>query len=158
MLQAVLLVLLVINGKMRLILGAHDVPEDVAFELVRKFEESEKRMVDDTPRNQKKVGYDLSSTDDTSKRFIDIKSSKHDSIVINIQPSEWRKAELEGDNYYLYVVIGLRAGGTPKLCIIQNPCKHLKPDMPFRISVTNWQHAVRYEVSFAQKEGLRESH
>jgi len=65
--------------------------------------------------------------------------------------------ELEGDNYYLYVVIGLRAGGTPKLCIIQNPCKHLKPDMPFRISVTNWQHAVRYEVSFAPKEGLQES-
>jgi hypothetical protein len=132
-------------------------PEDVALELVRKFEESEKRTIDDTPRNQKNVGYDLSSTDGTSKRFIDIKSSKHDSIVLNIQRSEWRKSELEGDNYYLYIVTGLRAGGIPKLCIIQNPCNYLKPDVPSRVTVTDWNHAVRYEVSFLKSEELQEA-
>ncbi|MCL6579572.1 MAG: DUF3883 domain-containing protein, partial [Candidatus Bathyarchaeota archaeon] len=123
-------------------------PEDVAFELVKKFEESEKRSVDDAPRDQKNVGYDLSSSDGTSKRFVDIKSSKYDNIIITMTKSEWRKAELEGDNYYLYIVTGLRTDGTPKLRIIQNPYKWLKPDIPSRINFTNWDHAVRYEVSY----------
>ncbi|MGQ9461292.1 MAG: DUF3883 domain-containing protein [Candidatus Bathyarchaeaceae archaeon] len=126
-------------------------PEDVAFELVKKFEESEKRSIDDTPRDQKNVGYDLSSSDGTSKRFVDIKSSKYDNIIITMMKSEWRKAELEGDNYYLYIVTGLRTDGTPKLRIIQNPYKWLKPDLPSRINFTSWDHAVRYEVSYAKR-------
>jgi len=126
-------------------------PEDVAFELVKKFEISQNRTVDDTPRNQKNVGYDLSSTDATAKRFIDIKSTKYDSITITIQQSEWRKAELEEDNYYLYVVTGLRAGGSPKLRIIQNPVKNLKPDPPSRINVSKWNHAVKFEVSYDKR-------
>jgi hypothetical protein len=126
-------------------------PEDVAFELVKKFEESEKRSINDAPRDQKNVGYDLSSSDSTSKRFIDIKSSKYDNIVITMTKSEWRKAELEGDNYYLYIVTGLRSEGNPKLRIIQNPFKWLKPDAPSRINFTNWNHAVRYEVTYAKR-------
>jgi len=125
-------------------------PEDVAFELVKKFEESEKRITDDSPRDQKNVGYDLSSSDGISKRFIDIKSSKYDNLVITIQRSEWRKAELEGDNYYLYIVTGLRAGGTPTLQIIQNPIKYLKPDITSRINISNWVHAVRFEISYSK--------
>lgn len=127
-------------------------PEDIAFELVKKFEESERRSINDAPRDQKNVGYDLLSSDNTSKRFIDVKSSKYDNIVITMTKSEWRKAELEGDNYYLYIVTGLRSEGNPKLRIIQNPYKWLKPDVPSRINFTNWSHAVRYEVSYAKRD------
>lgn len=130
-------------------------PEDIAFELTRKFEESEGRSIDDSPRDQKNVGYDFSSSNAESRRFADIKSSKYDDIEISMQQSEWRKAELEGDNYYLYIVTGLRAGGTPKLRIIQNPVKYLKPDIPSKINVSNWKHAIRYEVTYLRQNATQ---
>lgn len=131
---------------------APQMPEDVALDLVKKFEQSQGRLVDDSPRDQKNVGYDFASTDDKSKRFVEMKSSRFDEINITLQPSEWKKAELEGENYYIYVVTGLGAGGNPKLRILQNPIKYLKPDLPTNIIISKWEHAVRFEVSFSKKE------
>jgi hypothetical protein len=131
---------------------APQMPEDVALDLAKKFEQSEGRSVDDSPRDQKNVGYDFTSADGKSKRFVEIKSSRFDEINITLQQSEWRKAELEGENYYIYVITGLRAGGYPKLRILQNPIKYLKPDLPSNIIISKWKHAVRFEVSFSKNQ------
>ena len=131
---------------------APQLPEDVGLELIKKFEQSEGRTVDDSARNQKNVGYDFTSTDGKAKRFAEMKASRYDDINIPLQQSEWRKAELEGANYYIYVITGLRDGGTPKLRILQNPTKHLKPDLPSNITVSKWKHAVRFVVTFSKNQ------
>jgi len=125
-------------------------PEDVGLDLIRKFEQSQGRTVDTSSRDQKNVGTDFTSTDGVTKRFVEVKSSRHDEINIPLQQKQWRKAELEGDNFYIYVITGLRRGGAPKLRIIQNPTKHLKPDLPSNMTFSKWTHAVKFEVTFSK--------
>ena len=64
--------------------------------------------------------------------------------------NEWKKAELEGDNYYVYVVTGLRVGSTPTISIIRNPRLRLKPDDD-PVMVSSWEHAVEKRVTFAKE-------
>ena len=131
---------------------APQMPEDVGLELVKQFEQSQGRTVDDSSRDQKNVGADFISTDGKTKRFVEMKTSRYDDLNIPLQQAQWRKATLEGDNFYLYVVTGLRAGGTPILRIIQNPTKHLNPDLPTNMTFSKWKHAVRYVVTFSKND------
>jgi hypothetical protein len=117
--------------------------EAIALELVMRFEEDfEDRGADDR-HEQPGIGYDILSTDkDGDERHIEVKHFRGDAGTWELTPHQWKKAEEEGDKYFVYIVSGLRLGYTPNIEIIQNPVKYLTVDPPSQKRFSEWKNGV----------------
>ncbi|HIE14731.1 TPA: DUF3883 domain-containing protein, partial [Candidatus Bathyarchaeota archaeon] len=106
--------------------------EAIALDMVMRFEEIEGREPNDR-HEQQGIGYDIySRTKDEKELFIEVKHFRGDPGAFELTPHEWKKAEIEKDRYFVYVVSGLKEGHNPTLEIIQNPVKYLTPDPPIQ--------------------------
>ena len=116
--------------------------EAIALEIVMRFEEIEGREPDDRHK-QRAIGYDIySKTRDEEERFLEVKHFRGDPSTFELQPHQWKKAEIEKNRYFVYVVSGLMEGSTPALEIIQNPIRYLMPDPPVQKKFSNWKNGV----------------
>jgi len=116
--------------------------EAIALEIVMRFEEIEGREPDDRHK-QRRIGYDIySKTEDEKERFIEVKHFRGGSGTFELTSYEWKKAEMEKDNYFVYVVSGLKKGDNPTIEIIQNPVKYLMPDPPIQKKFSDWKNGV----------------
>jgi hypothetical protein len=123
--------------------------EGIAIQMVLNYEASEGRVAEDWHR-QKRIGYDVySKKPDGEETFIEVKHFREQAGRFRLTPYELKKARLESEKYYVYVVTGLKEGDhQKKLYIIQDPIKWLKPDPPVEQEYTNWQGSVKEEVTF----------
>jgi hypothetical protein len=117
--------------------------ESIALELVMRYEEHiENREVDDRHK-QSGIGYDIYSKDtEDNERYIEVKHFRGEAGIWELTPHQWKKADKEGDRYYVYVVSGLTAESSPKIEIIKNPVKYLTPDPPVQHKFSNWRNGV----------------
>lgn len=96
-------------------------------------------------RKQRKIGYDIFSSikdEDDKRQFIEVKHFRGEPGTWELDHYQWKKAEQEGDRYFVYVVSGLRKGMIPKIQIIQNPIKYLVPDPPIKKSFSDWNGGI----------------
>jgi hypothetical protein len=117
--------------------------ESIALELVMRYEEDiEGRQVDDRHK-QPGIGYDIYSEDSgKDERYIEVKHFRGEAGAWELTPHQWKKAEQEGDKYYVYVVSGLKEGASPIIELIQNPVKYLSPDPPAQKKFSDWKNGV----------------
>ncbi len=118
--------------------------EGLALEIVQRFEEIEGKEPDDRHK-QRKIGYDIFSSikdEDDKRQFIEVKHFRGEPGTWELDHYQWKKAEQEGDRYFVYVVSGLRKGMIPKIQIIQNPIKYLVPDPPIKKSFSDWNGGI----------------
>lgn len=116
--------------------------EGTALELVMRFEEIEGREPDDRHK-QREIGYDIySRTEDQKERFIEVKHFRGKPGIFELTSYEWKKAEAEKDNYFVYVASDLKEGGKPTLEIIQNPVKYLMPNPPIQKKFSDWKNGI----------------
>lgn len=116
--------------------------EGLALEIVMRFEEMEDRLPEDR-HAQRKTGYDIfSKTKDNEELFIEVKHFRGESGTWELDHYQWKKAEQEGDRFFVYVVSGLRKGLVPKIQILQNPVKYLVPDPPYKKGFSDWKNGV----------------
>jgi hypothetical protein len=116
--------------------------EAVALEIVLRFEEIEDREPEDRHKQQA-IGYDIfSKTKDETERYVEVKHFRGEPGTFELTPHEWKKAEIEKDKYFVYVVSGLKEGCTPTIQIIQNPIKYLIPDPPVQQKFSDWKNGV----------------
>ena len=68
-------------------------------------------------------GFDIISFEDdgVTKRYLEVKTTISDSLVVNMSRGEWKAAQKHGEHYYLARVI--RARDARKLFLLKNPCK-----------------------------------
>jgi len=123
--------------------------EGIAIQMVINYEASEERVAEDRHR-QKGIGYDVySKTPDGEEIFIEVKHFSEQAGRFRLTPHQLKKAKLEGDKYYVYVVTGLKEGDhLKKIFIIQNPVKWLTPDPPVEPEYSDWQAGVKEEIIF----------
>jgi hypothetical protein len=116
--------------------------EEIALEIVMRFEERESRKPNDRHRQQA-IGYDIySNSTGKEERFIEVKHFRGEAGTWELTPHQWKKAEQEEDKYFVYVVSGLRLGNNPIVEIIQNPIEYLTPDLPVQKRFSNWKNGV----------------
>jgi len=117
--------------------------ESIALELAMRFEEDiENRQVDDRHK-QFGIGYDIHSLGpDSSERFIEVKHFRGEAGAWELTPHQWKKAEQEGDKYWVYVVSGLKEEASPKIELIQDPVKYLTPDPPIQKCFSDWKNGI----------------
>ena len=134
--------------KPTLVPGHLDV-EAAAHALARRIEEFEGREAEDR-HDQRGIGYDIFSRDTATnmERFIEVKGFRGEGGSITMTAHEWKKAEQEGDRYYLYIVTGLQENSTPQLSVIQNPVKYLSPDPPIEKKVSDWKNGIQKMIIF----------
>ena len=122
--------------------------ESIALELAMRYEEViEDRQVDDRHK-QFGIGYDIYSGGlDNDERYIEVKHFRGDAGTWELTPHQWKKAGLEADRYFVFVVSGLRVGSNPKIEIIQNPAKYLTPDPPAEKKFTAWKNGVAKTIT-----------
>lgn len=134
--------------KPTLVPGHLDV-EAAAHALAIRIEEFEGREAEDR-HDQRGIGYDIFSRDTATnmERFIEVKGFRGEGGSITMTAHEWKKAEQEGDRYYLYILTGLQENSTPQLSVIQNPVKYLSPDPPTEKKVSDWKNGVQKMISF----------
>lgn len=100
--------------------------EDIAVEIVRKFEESqEQRNIKDV-RDNEEEGCDLISSGKRGNRLIEIKASKGKRSQIKLQPSQYKRAKEDKEKYYIYKVENIEKGKVPHIEIVQNPIENPK--------------------------------
>lgn len=130
--------------------------EEIALELVMRFEEIEDREPDDRHK-QSAIGYDIYSTTSVGEeRFIEVKHFRGDYGTWELTPYEWKKAEEEKKRFFVYVVSGLREGNTPVIEIIQDPIEYLTPDPPIQKRFSNWKNGVKKVVKCQKIQLLRD--
>lgn len=107
--------------------------ELAGMEVAKQFEIDNGRVPDDSVQWMD-VGYDILSQSQKSIidvqritgveiRYIEVKAL-NDTGTVSLTSNEWRSAEINGDNYYLYVVeYALTA---PNLIRVQNPYEKMK--------------------------------
>lgn len=116
--------------------------EAIALEIVMRFEEIEDREPDDR-HAQYAIGHDIySKTKDGEERFIEVKHFRGEAGAWELTPHQWKKAEQEGDKYFVYIISRLREGSNPTIEMIQNPIKYLMPDPPVQKKFSNWRNGV----------------
>lgn len=116
--------------------------EGTALEIVMRFEEIEGREPEDRHKQQG-IGYDvLAKTKAEEERFVEVKHFRGEAGIWELTPHQWKKAEVEKDRYFVYVVSGLKQGRAPALEIIQNPIKYLTPDPPIQKKFSDWKNGV----------------
>ena len=83
--------------------------------------------------------------------FIEVKHFSEQEGTFKLRPYQLKKAEKEGDKYYVYIVTGLKEGIHPKkLFIIQNPAKWLTPEPPVEEEYSDWKNAVMKEFELGK--------
>ncbi|MFC2066845.1 DUF3883 domain-containing protein [Chloroflexota bacterium] len=116
--------------------------EDIALGLVMRFEEMEGRYPDDRHK-QSGIGYDILSSSGTGDdKYIEVKHFRGDLGIWELTPHEWKKAEEEQGNYFVYIVSGLRKENFPIIRIIQDPVKYLTYDPPAQKKFSTWQNGI----------------
>jgi hypothetical protein len=117
--------------------------EAIALELVMRFEEDIEDREPDDRHKQPGIGYDiLSRGKNGDELYIEVKHFRSDAGTWELTPHQWKKAEEEGDKYFMYIVSGLKLGYTPNIEIIQNPVKYLTLDPPFKKQFSDWKNGV----------------
>jgi len=112
--------------------------EKIGMKISMKYERKHNRSPEDV--SAENLGFDIRSHDKNGKiRYIEVKARAGIGGIV-ITQNEWFKAKRFGDDFYLYVVFN--AATNPKLVIIQNPAKTLKPKEKIEI--------VRYVVPLNQ--------
>jgi len=97
--------------------------EKIGMEIAMKYERMKDRIPEDVSKES--LGFDIRSTDKKGNiRYIEVKARAEIGEVA-LTKNEWFKAQRFKDDYYLYVV--MNAISKPKLYIIRNPAKRLKP-------------------------------
>jgi hypothetical protein len=96
--------------------------EAIAMEVVRKYEETAGRKVEDV--HLKNLGYDITSVDLKSGelRLIEVKGLSAAGGNIILTPNEHRVANDRRDCFWLYVVTDCRK--EPRITFIQDPAKY----------------------------------
>lgn len=98
--------------------------EKIGMKFVMDYEIKSGRFPEDVSKEN--LGFDIRSKETNGKiRYIEVKTRAGEGNIALTQ-NEWFKAQRFGDDYYLYVVYN--AVTDPKLFIIQNPAKNLKPE------------------------------
>lgn len=116
--------------------------ETTALEIAMRLEELEDRESEDRHK-QKGIGHDIhSKTKDGNEMFIEVKHFRGEAGSFELKPHQWKKAEQEGDKYFVYIISGLKKGNKPKLEIIQDPVKYLMPDPPAEKKFSDWKNGV----------------
>lgn len=100
--------------------------EDLAVEIVKKFEESQDRGYIKDVRDNEEEGCDLISSGKGGNRLIEIKSSKSKRSQINLQPLQHKRAKKDKEKYYIYKVENIEKGKVPRIEIVQNPVENPK--------------------------------
>lgn len=123
--------------------------EGIAIQMVINYEATQGREAEDRHR-QKGIGYDVySKKDDGEEMFIEVKHFGEQPGGFRLTPHQLKKARIEGNKYYVYVLAGLREGDHPKvLYIIQDPVRWLTPDPPVQQEYSDWNGGVKHEVTF----------
>ncbi len=122
--------------------------EGTAIQIVLNYEASQGRSPEDR-HMQRGIGYDVySKTPEGDEMFIEVKHFGEDEGPFELKPHQSKKAELEQNKYYVYIVKGLKEGTTPKIFIIQNPIQLLTPDPPIQKIYSQWKNAVKTEIEF----------
>jgi len=104
--------------------------EMIGMEVAMSYEREQGRNPKDV--SARNLGFDVRSTchcelsEAISPRYIEVKARAGVGAV-SLTKNEWFIAERFQDDYYLYVV--LNAATKPTLAIIQNPAKHLQPEI-----------------------------
>jgi hypothetical protein len=115
----------------------------IALAMILRFERDIENRMSDDRNEQKGIGYDIYSEGKESEvRFIEVKGFRGEPAPWELTSHEWKKAEQEGDRYFVYVVSGLREGNCPIIDIIQNPVKFLTPDPPIQKKFSNWENGI----------------
>ncbi len=98
--------------------------EKIGMEVSMKYEADNGRIPEDVSKEN--LGFDIrSKINNDNFRYIEVKARAGFGDVMLTQ-NEWFKAKRFGDDYYLYAV--LNASENPRLHIIRNPAKQLKPE------------------------------
>jgi len=100
--------------------------EDIAVEIVKKFEESQNRGNIKDVRNNEEEGCDLISSGKGGKRLIEIKASKGKRSQIRLQPSQYKRAKEDKEKYYIYKLENIEKGKVPHIEIVHNPIENPK--------------------------------
>lgn len=138
----------------RPIIGRGDA-EGVALQMVINYEYSQGRLAEDR-HSQRGIGYDIYSKDENShERFIEVKHFSEKESRFQLKPHQTKKAEIEGDKFFVYIVKGLVDESDPRIFIIQNPVQWLTPDPPATKDYSDWKNGVKEEIEFSllEKEG-----
>ena len=96
--------------------------------------------------SQQFLGYDIQSTSDSEKRFIEVKAFATTGDLY-MSPHEWQMAERLGENYWLYIVE--QAASQPILRTIQNPAARLRSEPVLgvvNIRIKGWEQAASGET------------
>ena len=116
--------------------------EPTALEIVEKFEHTEGWKTEDR-HQQRNIGYDIYSYNDKEEeKFIEVKHFRGRAEEWELTPPQWKKAEGEGDKYFVYVVSRIRAGNNPTIEMIKNPKKYLTPEPPEKKIFSEWKNGV----------------
>lgn len=100
--------------------------EDIAVEIVKKFEQSQNRGNIKDVRDDEEEGCDLISSGKGGERLIEIKASKEKRSQIKLQPSQYKRAKEDKEKYYIYKVENIEKGKIPHIEIVQNPIDNSK--------------------------------
>ena len=129
-------------------IGGRKDAEGTAIQIVLNYEAGEGRNAEDRHR-QKGIGYDVySKTSEGEEMFIEVKHFRESEGPFELKPHQAKKADIEREKYYIYIVKGLKQGTTPKILIIQDPIQWLTPDPPVQKTYSQWKNAVKAEIAF----------
>jgi hypothetical protein len=122
--------------------------EAVALEFAMRLEEIEDREPEDRHK-QPSIGYDIySKTVIGEEFFVEVKHFRGEAGTWELTPHQFKKAEVEKDRYYVYVISRLKEGSTPMIEVIQNPVKYLTPEPPIQKKFSDWKNGVAKTVKF----------
>lgn len=129
--------------------------ERAAINLAMQVEEREGRIPKDVHETEG-LGYDILSTVPGADREIEVevKMAKLGEPFV-MQPNQWERAKIKGDDYYVHLVGGLVEGEEPAVHVIQNPARSLTPALPTRIEIQKWDAAATTHYAFQKRKSKR---
>lgn len=131
--------------------------EDIAVEIVKKFEESQDRGNIKDVRDNYEKGCDLISSGEGGERLIEIKASKGKRSQIKLQPSQYKRAKEDGEKYYIYKVEHIEKGKVPHIEIVQNPIENPKIGIVHigEFNIEGWGNSDKISIDVRTEEELQ---
>ncbi|MCK4456293.1 MAG: DUF3883 domain-containing protein [Thermoplasmata archaeon] len=129
--------------------------EDIAVEVVRLFEQSQRRENVMDVREYDEEGCDLISSGKGGDRLIEIKASKGRRSNIKLRPSQYDRARKDKKKYYIYKVENLKKGSTPRIEIVKNPIDNPKIRLVHKgeVLIEGWETSDKTVVDVESKGG-----
>lgn len=128
--------------------------EDIAVEIVKKFEESQDRVDIKDVRDDEDEGCDLISSGRGGNRLIEIKASKGKRPQIKLRPSQYKRAKQDKEKYYIYKVENIEKGKLPHIEIVQNPIENPKIRIVHlgEVKIEGWENSDKISIDVRIEE------